>query len=315
MRKNRWQVWVMVLGLGLSLSALISGLTPALASPTQVISLASFDPSPALAAVSSESYGAWDAMTILLREGLEALLVVAALLAFLNKSGHADQQGWIWAGALGGIIASIATAVLIRAAFVPALGQFDPELIEGITGLTAAGLLVYVSYWLHRQSAIGDWQRYIREQAADAMATNRLLSLALIAFLAIYREGAETVLFYIGIAPSISPNSLMIGLGAGAGLLVLIALVIIGLGVRIPLKPFFAGTSLLIYGLGFKLIGNAIHAFQKAGVLPLHTLTVNLNFKWLGIYPTWETLIPQLVLAILAAAVLLAPRLTRSPQS
>ncbi len=241
-------------------------------------------------------YTRLDAMTILLREGMESLLVITALLAFLNRSGHADKSLWIWLGAGGGILASIGTAVAIRVLFRSVLGDVDPDLLEGVTGLVAAGLLIYVSFWLHRQSSAGAWKRYIEEQTASVLQASTLFPLALIAFLAVYREGAETILLYVGMAPSISSADLWSGLGMGSALLVLIAVLMLGLGLRIPLRPFFRGTSLLIYLLGFKFVGNGIHNLQEVGRLPIHVAESLPTLKKLGIYPTWETALTQLAL-------------------
>ncbi len=253
------------------------------------------------------SYSVIDATIIFLREGLEGFLVVVALLALLTKQGYPDKQIWVWVGALAGILGSIATALLIRALFASTFRDIDPELLEGATGLLAAILLIWVSYWLHGQTTAKDWQTYLKTQTTEALATNRLLSLALIAFLAIYREGAETVLFYLGIAPAITPSDLLTGLGLGAVLLAILAFLILKIGIRIPLKLFFLVTSTLIYALGFKFIGNATHAFQEAGILPLHPLATLPAIKWLGVYPTWETMIPQAILVLVAVVIILIP--------
>ncbi len=195
----------------------------------------------------SLQYNLFDAAAILLREGLEALLVLVAILAFLTKSGNADQGRWLWVGAGVGVLASILTALVINLLFENiAKGGANRELLEGITGLVAAIMLFYVSYWLHSKSSMGAWQGYVRNQMNAALATNNIFSLALLAFLAVYREGAETTLFYIGIAPSISTTNLLGGLGLGLVILVVIAALMLGFGLRIPLKPFFLVTSILI---------------------------------------------------------------------
>ncbi|MGF1577177.1 MAG: FTR1 family protein [Cyanophyceae cyanobacterium] len=254
---------------------------------------------------SDRVYTRLDAMAILLREGMESLLVITALLAFLSRSGHADKSIWIWLGAGGGILASIGTAVALRVFFRSVLGDVDPDLLEGITGLVAAGLLVYVSLWLHRQSSAGAWKTYLEDQTTSVLEASNLLPLALIAFLSVYREGAETILLYVGMAPSISPSDLWSGLGMGSALLVLIAVLMLGLGLRVPLRPFFRGTSILIYLLGFKFIGNGIHNLQKVGRIPLHVVDVLPTFKKLGIYPTWETALAQIALVAVTISLLL----------
>ncbi len=254
-------------------------------------------------ATSSLKYGVFDAASILLREGLEALLIIAALLAFLQKSGNADKRRWIWGGGLLGIAVSVLSGVAIQRLFSAIISGANREMIEGVTGLIAAVMLFYVSFWLHRKTHLQDWQRYIRDKTNAALATGSLFSLALLAFLAVFREGAETTLFYIGIAPSIAQRDLLLGIAVATVLLAVIGVVIIGLGRRIPLKPFFTITSLLIFYLGFKFIGSGIHALQVARVLPARTSYYLPSIDAVGLYPTWESTVLQLVTLALAIAV------------
>ena len=262
-------------------------------------------------------YGLADAAIIMLREGLEALLVMGALLAFLSKSGNRSKSRWVWLGGLAGIAASVVTAVIVQQLFAGPLAGANRELIEGLTGILAAVLLVYVSYWMHRKSHIGAWQSYIRQQSTSALARNSLLGLALIAFLAVYREGAETVIFYMGIAPSIALSDLLLGVGAAAAALVVLGVLMLRYGVRIPLRPFFLVTSLLLYYMAFKFVGTGIHALQVAGAVPATPSRFLPSWQPLGLFPTLETTAVQLVLLVLAVGVVLwfrrqTPLLARS---
>jgi len=262
------------------------------------------------------SYGVFDAAIILLREGFEALLVVAALLMFLTRTGNADKRPWIWGGGAAGVLASIAVAVLLTVAFSASTAAgTDRELLEGITGLVAAAMLVYVSYWLHSKSSLASWERYIREKSTSALARNSLLSLALISFLAVFREGAETALFYLGIAPSIALNDLVFGLVLGTAGLVAIGVLMLVFGLRIPIRPFFLVTSLLIYYLAFKFVGTGIHALQVAGVAPATSRDYLPDLGLFGVFPTWETTIVQaaLLAAALAFVVVERARAARGP--
>jgi high-affinity iron transporter len=252
-------------------------------------------------------YGVLDAAIILLREGLEALLVVAALLAFLSKSGHADKQRWIWTGAGVGVLLSIGVALVIQRVFSSATAGASRELVEGLTGLVAAAMLLYVSYWLHSKSSMRAWQKYVRERTSTALAGGGMFSLSLISFLAVFREGAETSLFYIGIAPSIAGQDLALGIGLGTLALTVIGAVMLVFGVRIPLRPFFLVSSLLLYYLAFKFIGTGLHALQVAGVLPATPAAVP-SWDPIGLFPTWETTVPQLALLVIAAGVLILSR-------
>jgi high-affinity iron transporter len=263
------------------------------------------------------SYGVFDAFVIMLREGLEALLVVGALTAFLRRSGNADKQSWIWGGAGLGIVLSIGLAFVLQQAFQRAGASVGSEMVEGWVGLIAAAMLFYVSYWLHAKARLGAWQSYIREKSSAALAGGSMLSLAVIALLAVFREGAETAVFYLGIAPSISPSDLFLGLGLGVLSLVVIGAGLLLIGLRLPLRPFFLASSALIYYLGFKFVGTGLHALQVAGVLratpgPLPSSDA------LGVYPTWETALPQVLLLVLAALVIwasLRPRVGREAAS
>jgi high-affinity iron transporter len=250
-------------------------------------------------------YGIFDAAIIVLREGLEALLVLVALLAVLNRSGNSDRRGWIWGGALAGIILSIAIGVGLNAVLRGLINPGNRELIEGVTGIVAAAMLLYVSYWLHSNTSIKGWQNQIHQRTAQALTTGSLVGLAALAFVAVFREGAESVLFFLGMAADITTRDLMLGLAIGAGALVIIGALIMVLGVRIPMKPFFAVASVLVFYLCFKFLGTGIHSLQVAGVLPTSSSSYLPASDFLGISPTWQTTIPQVLLLLLAASVLL----------
>lgn len=290
-------------------SALLSQRPPDVAGAQAVLARMRADLAPL--AEAAPAYGAFDAAIILLREGLEALLVVAALVAFLKKIGRGDKARWIWTGSGAGVLASVAMALIVNVVFAQATAGANRELLEGVTGLFAAAMLIYVSFWLHAKASLGAWQRYIREQSTAALAKNSLLSLALIAFLAVFREGAETVLFYIGIAPSISTADLLLGLGAGAASLAVVGVLIIAFGLRIPIRPFFLGTSVLVYYLAFKFTGVGVNALQVAGYLSATPKPFLPSSDLVGLFPTIETTAVQAILLVLGLAVLLVPHLPR----
>jgi high-affinity iron transporter len=151
----------------------------------------------------SQTYGVFDAAIILLREGLEALLVIVALSAFLKKSGSVSGERWLWGGAVGGLLGSVALGLAIQAWLGAVINPSNREIMEGVIGLFAAGMLVYVSYWLHSKASLSGWQKYINQRTTQAVAGGQLLGLAVLAFLAVFREGAETSLFYLGMASNI----------------------------------------------------------------------------------------------------------------
>ena len=168
---------------------------------------------------SKSEYTYWDAAMILLREGLEALLVVIALLSFVKKSGSEKGKVWIWSGVLGGLGVSVVLALIVK--FVISSGAFGNNnfLIGGWTGVFAAVMLLYMSYWLHSQSNIADWNRYIREKSQTAIYHWKAYFARGPCFSCSVPEGTETVLFYIGMASQIKLQSLLIGFLIGAAIL------------------------------------------------------------------------------------------------
>ncbi|GFZ90164.1 ferrous iron permease EfeU [Paenibacillus marchantiophytorum] len=254
------------------------------------------------------SYSMLDATTILLREGLEALLVVIALLGFLTKSGHADKKKWIWYGVIGGLVVSIALGIVVQQLFSATAFGNNNFLIAGCTGIFAAVMLLYMSYWLHSKSNISNWQQYIRDQSVKALATGSLASLSVLAFLAVFREGTETVLFMIGMASSISLKSLVGGIAIGVAILVIVSLLILKIGLKIPMRPFFLVSSFFVFYLCFKFAGMGVHGLQLAGYLPATTASWLPSWDLVALYPTLESAIPQFVLLLAAIFAVLRDR-------
>ena len=126
--------------------------------------------------------------------------------------------------------------------------------------LIAAALLFYVSYWLHSKASLHAWKKYIDQQTTQALARGSMAGLALLAFLAVFREGAETAVFYLGMAPAIELRDLVLGIAGGALVLIVAAVLMLVVGVKLPLRPFFRVAGLLVYYLGFKFVGTGLHA-------------------------------------------------------
>jgi high-affinity iron transporter len=253
-------------------------------------------------------YTYWDAAMILLREGLEALLVVIALMSFVKKSGSAKGKKWIWTGVLSGLGVSVILALIVK--FVISSGAFgnNNALIGGWTGVFAAVMLLYMSYWLHSQSNIADWNRYIREKSQTALTTGKLISLGVLAFLAVFREGTETVLFYIGMANQIKLQSLLIGFLIGVAILGVIAYLMIFVGLKLPLRPFFIVSSIIVFYLCIKFTGMGIHSLQMAGLIPTTNAQSIPSWEFFALYPSWESTIPQIALVLGASIIVLAKK-------
>ncbi|MFD9628473.1 FTR1 family iron permease [Peribacillus muralis] len=249
--------------------------------------------------VDDTSYTTWDAALILIREGLEALLIVATLLSFLTKIGQADKQKWIWAGVGAGLVASSILAVIINIVFSQITAASSREYIEGITGIMAVLMMLTIGIWLHSKSNVHAWNRYISKQMNQAIATGSIISFALISFLSIFREGAETIIFYAGMAPYMEIKQLLSGILLAFLILVVIGIIMLRYSVKLPMTLFFKVATLLIYALAFKILGVSIHSLQVSQVIPTNTISSCPFVEAIGLYPTIETLVPQAVLLLL----------------
>lgn len=260
------------------------------------------------AGVDSGGWGSfWSAFLILLREGVEAILVLVAIIAYLGRSGQEKYLGTVYNWAIGGIIASFATAYICSVALDAAETGASRELIEGLTALSAVAVLLLTSAWMGSKAQGDAWKKYIEGMVSAATSTGRLRALGIAAFLAVYREGAEVVLFYQALFNNAIGDIEMIWLGFAAGCAVLGIIYFLSQrgALRIPLRPFFITTSALMFLLAVSFTGGGIAALQEAGLVGVTLIegmpipSVNL----LGIYPTYETLIPQLLLVLLAVII------------
>lgn len=251
------------------------------------------------------SYTFWDAAMIPLREGLEALLVVGALLAFVNKSKDGKGKRWIWAGVLAGIIVSAILAIVIKVVFTSGAFGKNNFLIAGWTGIFASAMLLYMSYWLHSNSNMEEWNRYIKAKSENALSTGRVMSLGVLSFLAVFREGTETVLFIIGMINQISTQELLFGILVGCGILIVIAYLMLFVGVKLPIRPFFLVSSVIVFYLCVKFMGLGVHGLQLAGIVPVSNATILPTIDFIGFFPSWQSAVPQLAIALFAVTFLI----------
>ena len=246
----------------------------------------------------------WQSFLIILREGFEAILVIGAVVTFLLKTGHRERLRSIWVGVGAALVASALTAIVLKTILstIPA----SREIIEGLTMLIAVGVLFSVSYWLISRVEAAKWQQFIKAKVTDALNHGGGRALAIVAFLAVYREGAETALFYQALVNE-GTNILMpllLGIVAGFAALAVIFTLFYRFGVRIPLRPFFGVTSVLLYYMAFVFMGKGVRELQEGNAISATFIRFP-TVDWLGLYPTWETLMAQLALLILFAFALL----------
>jgi high-affinity iron transporter len=243
-----------------------------------------------------------DSLLIILREGFEAILVLTALAAYLVRVGQPEKRWLIYAGGIAALVATAALA-LVAGRLIP-MGGAAREALEGITMLLAVVVLFFASYWLISKAEARHWQAYVRSKLEDALGSERRAALVALAFLVVFREGFETVLFYQALVARAGGASLgvsAVGSGFLVGIVLLagIAVALFRYGVRLPVGPFFLVTGILLYLLAFKFAGAGVRELQEAGwvsVTPVAIPDVPFLRDWLAIYPFAEPLAAQSVL-------------------
>jgi high-affinity iron transporter len=239
-------------------------------------------------------------LLILAREGLEAILIVVALCSVLVRAGRSDALGFVHAGWAAALAAGAATALAART--LVRVSGAQREVVEGLSSLLAAGILFYVSFWLVSKIETKRWQSWLDARFRTALSTGSLLSLSVVSFVAVYRESLETALFYQALWTQASDGrTVLLGMGAAAVLLAVAAVGIFRFGLRLPMKHFFAASSVLLYALAIVLAGQGVAALQEAGWLPV-TWVRGVRIEWLGIHPTAEGLALQGLLLVAALA-------------
>ncbi|MDR2745527.1 MAG: FTR1 family iron permease [Desulfovibrio sp.] len=241
-------------------------------------------------------------LLILLREGFEAILVVAAIAAYLIRSGNKAMTKVVYISAVTAVLASAILAIALQKIF--SISGASQEILEGATMLIAVAVLFFVSNWMVSKAENRAWKNYIEGKVTSAMAAGSSFVLAAAAFLAVFREGAETILFYQALITDAKNHMDMIWYGFGVaalGLAALFAVIRFG-SLRIPLRPFFIGTSILMYIMAVSFAGGGVKELQEADVVSVTPVSFIGSLDLLGIYPTIETLLPQAVLILLAAA-------------
>jgi high-affinity iron transporter len=265
----------------------------------------------------AEAGGGWLATAlqsffILLREGIEALLVVTALITYVQRTGARHTMPMLYGGIVAGLGASLAVAWAVRTSVLGLDGR-ALEVVEGATMLIAAALLLYVGHWLFARREAQHWQAYLRDKVGAAVAAGGGLSLASVAFLAVFREGAETVLFYMALLSNTSGQTSAVagGFAAAAVALAVIFVAMRAVGVRLPVRPFFTVTSILLMVFAFTFAGRGVAELQVIQWVPTTPVEAVPSISWLGIAPTLETLAAQGLLLAIAALGFAVPALRR----
>jgi len=236
--------------------------------------------------------------SILLREGLEAMLIIAALAAFLIKANASERVRWLYAGALAAVVASIGGAFVFALYFN---GAHDDR-FEAAVMAVAAALMLYMSGWLFLKQNPAAWQAGLKRAAERAIGTGTALSFASLAFLAVFREGAETVLFLHAAARTAGGWSagLVSGLVGAAVMLVGLFIAMEWLALKLPLRALFVATSAFLFVMALRFIGFTIQELQEQAIVPVHPAPLPDWVAQLGFNATWEALGAQIAIGVVA---------------
>ena len=235
---------------------------------------------------------------IIVREGLEAILVLAGMAAFLKRTGRGEGLKWLHGGWIGAIALGVFTW-WIATALIEVSGA-QREVTEGVTALLASAVLLYVGFWLHSKSAGQRWNAFIKSQVSGALGKGTLWGLSAISFLAVYREVFETVLFYQALIAQGAATAVLSGFAVGCAVLVALSLLIVRFSAKLPLGIFFGVSSVLLALMAVVFAGQGVAALQAAGKLPSDPVNFP-TLPLLGIYPNAQGLLLQLVLVGLIA--------------
>lgn len=237
------------------------------------------------------------ALTITLREGLEIVLLIAALLGLVRKRGRPELAKHVHAGWLLAIPAGLATYHLAGSI----LGGMEREVAEGVASLLAAAVLLGVTHWMLGQLTAKKWVGFLAKRVSSAATgSSAALFVLLLAFLAAYREAFEIVLFYQALVLDAGEHvrQIWIGTAIGLGVLSAIALVLLRVGQKLKPAPFMLASSVFLALLSFMLVGKGVRALQEAAVLSIHPVSFP-ELQWLGVFATREGLIAQGALLVL----------------
>ena len=246
----------------------------------------------------TSEYTLIDASLILLREGLEALVIIIALVSSMNAIGYKKGIKYVWGGAILGIFTSIVMSFILTNLFPSISSATNREILEGLVGIVAVFVMISVGLWLHSKSNIKSWNEYINKNIDKAINSGSFISIFSLSFLAVFREGAETILFYTGIIPFITMKNLIFGLLLAFLVLIIVGLILIFATNKIKLHNLFFILTYLIYILSFKMLGVSIHMLQVIGYIPLTIINNFPTIEFLGIYANYQVIFFQVLLLL-----------------
>lgn len=268
----------------------------------------------------NKTFTAWLAFllssSIILREGLEAFLVVITILSIVRAIKLPKAKTYVHAGWMSAIV--VGFAMWLAAGSLFNFSGAQRELMEGLIALFAVGVLLYVGFWMHSKSEAGKWQAYVKEKIQTLARTENLIGLAFLSFLVVFREAFESVLFLSALSLEVG-DSQQAAFGGGIifafALLAIISVLIMRFSKKLPISKLFKYSALIISGLAVILTGKGLNAIQEAGSISISVLPIDLRIDAIGFYPTWETAIGQLAILILVIVLWNFANRSSSPKS
>ena len=250
-------------------------------------------------------YNFLDAMWILLREGVEALLIVLALVSSLKASKLTRGLVWVYTGGILGIVVSGIIAYVLQKIFPAVSAGTNREILEGFIGIFAVIMMIGIGMWLHSKSNLKSWNHFMQIQMKAVATSGSFISMFALSFLAVFREGAETILFYVGIIPLISMKNLILGIVLAIIVLIIITIIILYTSSKIKVYKMFFLLTWMIYLLAFKMLGTSVHMLQVVGIIPLRVISFVPTVESVGLYANWEVFIAQLIFVLVVTITML----------
>lgn len=250
-------------------------------------------------------YNFLDAMWILLREGVEALLIVLALVSSLKASKLTRGLIWVYTGGILGIVASGIIAYVLQKIFPAVSAGTNREILEGFIGIFAVIMMIGIGMWLHSKSNLKSWNHFMQRQMKAVATSGSFISMFVLSFLAVFREGAETILFYVGIIPLISMKNLILGIVLAIIVLIIITIIILYTSSKIKVYKMFFLLTWMIYLLAFKMLGTSVHMLQVVGIIPLRVIPFVPTVESVGLYANWEVFTAQLIFVLVVTITML----------
>ncbi len=254
--------------------------------------------------LTEQTYSFWlsflIASSILLREGLEAVLIIITILSLLKSLKAADAAKWVHFGWLTAVMIGIASWFFTG--WLISFGAQNREIMEGIGAVLAVIMLMYIGFWLHNKTEAKKWKEFVEVRVAKILDQKKMFALSFIAFIVVFREAFESVIFLSSLQLQVEEsnrNGVWMGALAAIAAVILIAYLLLRSAVKIPIRQLFKYSAILMQVLAFVLAGQGTHAFQESGLLSVTSIPLNFHFPILGIYPTAETYISQAIVLLI----------------